>query len=97
VSQLNRASFASLIALCCHLSGCQPLDESAAMGEPFMGNTEGKAAALETPALELADGRIAKDACEAVRLQAYEVLTAPFCSRAARVRTQAIKASPRAS
>jgi hypothetical protein len=74
VSQSNRASFVSLIALCCSLGGCQPLDTNAVIGEPFMGNTEGKAAALETPALELADGRIANDACEAVRLQAYEVL-----------------------
>ena len=44
------------------------------MGEPFIGDTDGKAQALETPALELADGRIARDSCEAVRLEAYEIL-----------------------
>lgn len=39
-----------------------------------MSDTDPKAEALATPALELADGRVASDSCEAVRLQAYEIL-----------------------
>jgi hypothetical protein len=54
--------------------GCQPLDSGATLGEPFTGETDGTGAALENPALELGDGRTTNTGCEAVELQAFDIL-----------------------
>ena len=72
MSHLNRSSL--LFALIGCLGGCQPLDSGAALGEPFKAETEGTSAALGKPTLELEDGSIADDACDAVRTQAYQIL-----------------------
>lgn len=59
------------------LGGCQPLDTGAALGEPFKADSapaQGKSEALSTPDIELEDGSVAADGCEAVTIQAYQIL-----------------------
>ncbi|HET8938670.1 MAG TPA: hypothetical protein VFN67_34730 [Polyangiales bacterium] len=76
MSHLNRSSrpLGPLFALISFLGGCQPLDSGAALGEPFKAEAESTSAALGKPALELEDGSVANDACDAVRTQAYQIL-----------------------
>jgi hypothetical protein len=75
VSSLNRI-FASFAAACSLLAsaGCQPVDDGASLGEPFTGAAEGSSAALQTPAIELADGGSALDGCDATARQAHAIL-----------------------
>jgi hypothetical protein len=63
----------ALLALC-YLAGCQPLDAASAFGPPFSGDTQGSTVALETPAIELADGGTVRDACAATTRQAHDIL-----------------------
>jgi hypothetical protein len=67
-----------LFALISTLGGCQPLDTGAALGEPFSadsaGTPSGKSEALSTRDIELEDGSVAANGCEAIQLQAYQIL-----------------------
>jgi hypothetical protein len=54
------------------IAGCQPLDEGAARGEPWLG--EPQTSALDTSAIELPDGGTARDGCEATNIEARAIL-----------------------
>jgi hypothetical protein len=62
------------VSLAFGLYACQPLEGGAALGDPFTGDTTSTTGALETPAIELADGTHASDACDATSRQALEIL-----------------------
>ena len=68
------ASSRSLGILLLQLAACQPLDTGAALGEPYTNDAAAASAALDQPALDLGDGKQANNGCEAVQLQAFEIL-----------------------
>ena len=68
-----RSSSCLFVLLSC-ISACQPLDQGAALGAPYSHKVENTAEQLGTPEIELEDGQVASDACDAVRIQAYQIL-----------------------
>jgi hypothetical protein len=80
VSSLDRSCalplrrLGALFSLLGGLAGCQPLDAGASLGEPFTDAPEGARAALQTSAIELADGGTASDACQATTRDAAAIL-----------------------
>jgi hypothetical protein len=64
----------AVFALLGGLTGCQPLDTAAALGDPSDGEAEGFGAGLEKPTIELADGSTVADGCAAVSRQAHDIL-----------------------
>jgi hypothetical protein len=73
VSSLDRSSgLGILFALC--IGGCQPIDSGAALGEPYSDASASASSALQGPGIELADGSTPSDGCEAVRIEAHDIL-----------------------
>ncbi|HTU58624.1 MAG TPA: hypothetical protein VMF89_09320 [Polyangiales bacterium] len=68
-----RSSCCVFVLISC-ISACQPLDQGAALGAPYSHKVEDKGEQLGTPDIELEDGQVASDACDAVRIQAYQIL-----------------------
>lgn len=56
------------------MGGCQPLDSGAALGDPYTGDNGSTSAALEGSGIELADGSTPSTGCDAIRIQAHDIL-----------------------
>jgi hypothetical protein len=72
VSPFDRSRLGILFALC--LGGCQPLDTGAALGEPYSNDSTGTDSAFEGSGIELADGETPASGCEALQIQAHDIL-----------------------
>jgi hypothetical protein len=76
VSQSHRTSrsLGPLCVLISCLGGCQPLNTGAALGAPYTYDAHGDKSGIAKPELTLDDGTVVDDACEATRIQAYQIL-----------------------